>query len=252
MIGLVLAPGRSTIQFERESTKECGSDSQRPFRVLCPILSTRVSDPHVTPVGWDPPTRSAKLSKQTLCSHAQRGAQCLSLSLSLSLSLHLSLPLSVYLSLCHSLSLSLSLSPSLSASLSIFLSVSLSLSLPPSLPPLLGVKLIPSIRFPGIRSHFKTGSLPWDQHTHACAPCSVSDERSTQHPVRFNQHIDGQREASSVGTVLILPSHSNGPHLNSTFLTSARAKSFTVLPDIHPFMHTFTHRLRCDHVRQLG
>ena len=34
----------------------------------------------------------------------------------------------------------------------------------------------------------------------------------------------------------------NGPHLNSAFLTSDHSNRYTILPNIHPFLHTFTHR----------
>ena len=36
-----------------------------------------------------------------------------------------------------------------------------------------------------------------------------------------------------------------GLHLYSAFLTSGHSKCFTSLPDLHPFMNTFTHRPRC-------
>ena len=36
----------------------------------------------------------------------------------------------------------------------------------------------------------------------------------------------------------------NGLHLYSAFLTSGHSKHFTILPNIHPFIHTFTHRRR--------
>ena len=36
----------------------------------------------------------------------------------------------------------------------------------------------------------------------------------------------------------------NGLHLYSAFLTSGHSKRFTILSNIHPFMHTFTHRQR--------
>ena len=36
----------------------------------------------------------------------------------------------------------------------------------------------------------------------------------------------------------------NGLYLYSAFLTSDRSKHLTILPNIHPFMHTFTHRHR--------
>ena len=38
---------------------------------------------------------------------------------------------------------------------------------------------------------------------------------------------------------------SNGLHLYSAFPTSGHSKYFTTLPNIHPFMHTFTQRWRC-------
>ena len=44
----------------------------------------------------------------------------------------------------------------------------------------------------------------------------------------------------------------NGRHLYSTFLASGHSKPFTIMPNIHLFMHTFTHRRRsqpCKHVR---
>ena len=31
-------------------------------------------------------------------------------------------------------------------------------------------------------------------------------------------------------------------HLYHAFLTSGQSKRYTMLPNIHPFMHTFTHR----------
>ena len=34
-------------------------------------------------------------------------------------------------------------------------------------------------------------------------------------------------------------------HLYSVFLTNGQSKHFTILPNILPFMHTFTHRRRC-------
>ena len=39
----------------------------------------------------------------------------------------------------------------------------------------------------------------------------------------------------------------NGLHIYiySAFLTSGHSKHFTILPHIHPFMHTFKHRQRC-------
>ena len=37
----------------------------------------------------------------------------------------------------------------------------------------------------------------------------------------------------------------NGLHLYSAILTSGHSKRFTILPNIHPFMHTFTHRRWC-------
>ena len=37
----------------------------------------------------------------------------------------------------------------------------------------------------------------------------------------------------------------NGLHLYSAFLTSGHSRRFTILPNIHLFMHTFTHRLKC-------
>ena len=36
----------------------------------------------------------------------------------------------------------------------------------------------------------------------------------------------------------------NGPHSYSALLTSGHSKHFTISPNIHPFMHTFTHRNR--------
>ena len=36
----------------------------------------------------------------------------------------------------------------------------------------------------------------------------------------------------------------NGLHLYSAFLTSGHSKHFAMLPNIHPFIHTFTHRRR--------
>jgi hypothetical protein len=36
----------------------------------------------------------------------------------------------------------------------------------------------------------------------------------------------------------------NGLQLYHAFLTSGRSKRFTILPNIHPFTHTFTHRRR--------
>ena len=37
----------------------------------------------------------------------------------------------------------------------------------------------------------------------------------------------------------------NGLYLYSASLTSGHSKRFTILPHIHPFMNTFTHRRRC-------
>ena len=37
----------------------------------------------------------------------------------------------------------------------------------------------------------------------------------------------------------------NGLHLYTAFLTSGLSKRFTILPNIHPFIHTFTHQRRC-------
>ena len=37
----------------------------------------------------------------------------------------------------------------------------------------------------------------------------------------------------------------DGLHLYSAILTSGHSKRCTILPHIHPFMHTFTHRRRC-------
>ena len=37
----------------------------------------------------------------------------------------------------------------------------------------------------------------------------------------------------------------NGLRLYSAFLTSGHSKRCTILANIHPFMHTFTHRRRC-------
>ena len=34
------------------------------------------------------------------------------------------------------------------------------------------------------------------------------------------------------------------PQLYNAFLTSGHSKCFTILPNIHPFMHTFAHRWR--------
>ena len=44
----------------------------------------------------------------------------------------------------------------------------------------------------------------------------------------------------------------NGLHLLNALVTSGISKHFTILPNIHPFMHTFIHRQRCLTARPSG